>query len=134
MTGGMVLVLGGAGINFGAGMTGGEAFVLDEDGAFRRNIRFHAGSVEALSLSAGDLAAQSRVLRALEAHAAATGSRRAELLLQNWAESLPFFVHVRPLSEHSVTAAQPAHVVAAQAEASLLADAEHLSAGNPAFS
>jgi glutamate synthase (ferredoxin) len=134
MTGGMVLVLGGTGINFGAGMTGGEAFVLDEDGAFRRNIRFHTGSVEALSLSAGDLAAQSRVLRALEAHAAATGSRRAELLLQNWAESLPFFVHVRPLSEHSVTAAQPAHVVAAQAEASLLADAEHLSAGNPAFS
>src|ERR1700678_2331855 len=35
MTGGLVVVLGSVGINFGAGMTGGEAFIFDEDGLFR---------------------------------------------------------------------------------------------------
>ncbi len=134
MTGGMVLVLGSTGINFGAGMTGGEAFVLDEDGAFRRNQRFHPGSVQALALSAADLAAQSRVLNALQAHAAATGSRRAELLLENWAESLPYFVHVRPLPEPAAMHVAAPNTLSAPAEATLLANAEHLSAGNPAFS
>ena len=34
MTGGLVVVLGPSGLNFGAGMTGGFAFVLDTEGAF----------------------------------------------------------------------------------------------------
>jgi glutamate synthase domain-containing protein 3 len=135
MTGGLVVVLGGTGINFGAGMTGGEAFVLDEDGGFRRNGRFHSGAVLAVPLSAADLAAQSRVLSALQAHAAATGSRRATLLLENWTEALAHFVHVQPLPEPAGTAPQLLQPgIESQSDASVLSGTAHLSSGNPAFS
>ncbi len=41
MTGGIVAVLGRAGMNFGAGMTGGLAWVYDADGSFVRDLRYH---------------------------------------------------------------------------------------------
>ena len=41
MTGGLVVILGSVGSNFGAGMTGGLAWVHDADGSFVRGVRYH---------------------------------------------------------------------------------------------
>ncbi len=53
MTGGTVVVLGRAGINFGAGMTGGLAWVYDADGAFLGEQRFHPEFVTPESVYVG---------------------------------------------------------------------------------
>ena len=47
MTGGQVVILGGIGINFGAGMTGGTAWVWDLDGDILRDVRYHTEFLEA---------------------------------------------------------------------------------------
>ena len=47
MTGGVVAVLGRAGMNFGAGMTGGLAWVYDADGSFIKSLRYHPEFLEA---------------------------------------------------------------------------------------
>ncbi|MDR7463766.1 MAG: glutamate synthase-related protein, partial [Armatimonadota bacterium] len=79
MTGGVVVVLGRAGYNFGAGMTGGRAYVLDEDGLFAG--RCNQETVSVVQVEAKDL----HELRDLLAeHLAHTGSRRAAELLQAW--------------------------------------------------
>jgi glutamate synthase (ferredoxin) len=79
MTGGRVVVLGPTGRNFGAGMTNGLAWVLDEDGAFAG--RVNAESVVVEPVSAED-DAEARDL--IERHLQLTGSRRAHHLLANW--------------------------------------------------
>ena len=43
MTGGLAVILGATGINFGAGMTGGLAWIYDEGGSFLGNGRYHKG-------------------------------------------------------------------------------------------
>jgi glutamate synthase domain-containing protein 3 len=92
MTGGRVVVLGQVGWNFGAGMTGGEAYVLDEQGHL--TTRLNAESVSARALDADDL----DTLRALlEEHARWTGSVRARALLASWHEAGPRFRKVVPL-------------------------------------
>ena len=80
MTGGLVILLGRAGANFGAGMSGGRAFVLDLEGDFSERIGL--ASVEAALLAeAGD----EELLRAkIERHLAATGSPRAAAILGDW--------------------------------------------------
>jgi glutamate synthase domain-containing protein 3 len=90
MTGGVVVVLGRTGRNFAAGMSGGLAFVLDEDGGFRERV-----NPEGILLEAVETADDRETLRALvEAHRAHTGSARAAELLSNWEATLPRFVKV----------------------------------------
>jgi glutamate synthase (ferredoxin) len=79
MTAGTVVVLGEVGLNFGAGMTGGEAFVLDRDSVLGQ--RLNAELVEA---HAPDAAALAEVRALVEKHARRTGSPRAQLLLESW--------------------------------------------------
>ena len=96
MTGGIVLVLGAAGGNFGAGMTGGTAYVIDTGGAFARERRYNADSVkiEAVSPTDDDAA----MLRDLVArHASRTGSVRAQRLLDDWDATASHIVRVVPL-------------------------------------
>lgn len=92
MTGGVVVILGPTGRNFGAGMSGGIAYVYDAAGDFRDRL-----SEEALCLStledAGDIAL---VRRLLTRHATCTGSVRARRLLERWPSSRPRFVKVIP--------------------------------------
>jgi len=109
MTGGLIVVLGSVGINFGAGMTGGEAFLFDEDGLFRAERRYNDGSVSATPLGSAELDAQARLYAAVRAHAEATASRRATILLENWPQVVTQFVHVVPRLETAVAAA-PAHI------------------------
>ena len=88
MTGGIVCVLGKTGINFGAGMTGGFAYVLDEDGEFRK--RVNPELVEVLDVD--QLAIHEEHLRGLiTEHVQATGSSRAEEIPANWPEWAPKF-------------------------------------------
>ncbi|MFP1592255.1 hypothetical protein ACLB1M_25620 [Escherichia coli] len=81
MTGGIVCILGKTGVNFGAGMTGGFAYVLDESGDFRK--RVNPELVEVLSVD--DLAIHEEHLRGLiTEHVQHTGSQRGEEILANW--------------------------------------------------
>jgi glutamate synthase domain-containing protein 3 len=91
MTGGRVVVLGPTGRNFAAGMSGGVAYVLDEEGAFPG--RCNMGMVSFEDLDEAD----ELELRALIAeHLERTGSPVAHRVLENWGALLSFFVKVMP--------------------------------------
>jgi glutamate synthase (ferredoxin) len=91
MTGGTVVVLGEVGRNFGAGMTGGLAYVYDETGTLP--LRYNTQLVTITRPDADD----GERLRALvAAHQRATGSRRARALLGNWEAHLMRFWKVAP--------------------------------------
>ncbi|QKJ85453.1 Glutamate synthase large subunit [Paramixta manurensis] len=95
MTGGIVCILGRTGVNFGAGMTGGFAYVLDEDGEFRK--RVNPELVEVLSVD--DLAIHEEHLRGLiTEHVQQTGSSRGEEILANWPDWSAKFALVKPKS------------------------------------
>ena len=92
MTGGQVVVLGPTGRNFGAGMSGGVAWVLDEKGDFRTRC-----NTELVGLGPVEDAAEAGILGELvRRHAAYTQSSVARRLLEDWQASLPKFVRVLP--------------------------------------
>jgi glutamate synthase (NADPH) large chain len=121
MTGGIVVVLGRTGRNFAAGMSGGIAYVLDEDDTFEQRcnlamvelepIAAEDEALEHLAHQGGDLESHGRVdvsgdmtrfdairLRGLiEAHHGYTGSEVARRLLADWDAWLPRFKKVMPV-------------------------------------
>ena len=95
MTGGAVVVLGRTGVNFGAGMTGGFALVLDEHQEFAD--RGNAELVEWRPLSAAGCEEYRKSLRGLlMEHRGETGSARAEQLLEGFDGWLDRFWLVTP--------------------------------------
>ncbi|MFP1737019.1 glutamate synthase large subunit [Lonsdalea quercina] len=95
MTGGIVCILGRTGVNFGAGMTGGFAYVLDEDGEFRK--RVNPELVEVLDVDS--LAIHEEHLRGMiTEHVQHTGSSRGEEILANWPVWAAKFALVKPKS------------------------------------
>jgi glutamate synthase domain-containing protein 3 len=92
MTGGRVVVLGPTGRNFAAGMSGGEAFVLDEQGRFAGLCNKDLVDLEAVETDAD----KDDLRRLLTEHLEATGSVNARRVLDNWDETLPKFVKVMP--------------------------------------
>jgi len=114
MTGGMVVVLGQTGRNFAAGMSGGVAYVLDEDGGFAKRcnlsmVQLEAVPEEVAASETGEVDTHGRVhfnhlnkadeavLRGkIEKHLRYTGSARAKQILDNWSSYLPKFVKVMP--------------------------------------
>ena len=92
MTGGRVVVIGPTGRNFGAGMSGGIAYVLDEAGDFA--IRCNREMVDLEPLAEEEDATLVRGL--LERHRDATGSAVADALLRDWAGAVSRFVKVMP--------------------------------------
>ena len=114
MTGGMVVVLGQTGRNFAAGMSGGVAYVLDEDGGFAQRCNLSMVQLEAIpeevaASETGEVDTHGRVhfnhlnkadeaaLRGkIEKHMRYTGSARAKQILDNWSTYLPKFVKVMP--------------------------------------
>jgi glutamate synthase (ferredoxin) len=92
MTGGHVVVLGPTGRNFGAGMSGGIAYVLDESGSFPANINMQMVETEALA----DPAEIARVRKLIQQHLDWTGSVRARQVLEDWEVALKRFVKVIP--------------------------------------
>jgi glutamate synthase (NADPH/NADH) large chain len=91
MTGGRVVVLGATGRNFGAGMSGGMAFVYDGDGTFRN--RLNADMVDVDPLEEED---REWLRDTLRAHASLTGSTVATALLDRWQPAVRHFVKVMP--------------------------------------
>ena len=94
MTGGTVVVLGRVGLNLGAGMTGGQAFVFDPEERMERHL--NAQLVAAARLDAADL---DTLRELLERHVRFTGSSVASRLLGAWDEAGPQFWRVAPKAE-----------------------------------
>ncbi|KAB7686992.1 glutamate synthase large subunit, partial [Plesiomonas shigelloides] len=95
MTGGIICVLGRTGVNFGAGMTGGFAYVLDEQGDFAK--RVNPELVELLDVT--ELPIHQEHLRGLiTEHVQATGSARGEEILAHWESWADKFTLVKPKS------------------------------------
>jgi glutamate synthase (NADPH/NADH) large chain len=121
MTGGVVVVLGPTGRNFAAGMSGGVAYVLDEDGSFEKRcnlamvelepIPAEDDTLELIAHQGGDLETHGRVhimsdmtrhdaqrlKHLIENHKRYTNSARAQHILDNWQDYLPRFVKVMPV-------------------------------------
>jgi glutamate synthase (ferredoxin) len=93
MTAGRVVVLGEAGRNLAAGMSGGELFVHDP--ASTLALRLNRELVEAVEL---DAAAADRLRDLIERHARHTGSSRAAELLARWPETVREFARVLPFA------------------------------------
>jgi glutamate synthase (NADPH/NADH) large chain len=96
MTGGTVVVLGRVGINFGAGMTGGSAWVYDADGSFVSGQRYHSEFLVAAGFGAVDQEAQDGLRVLIEAHVERSGSELARAMLADWPGSAGAFVRLTP--------------------------------------
>jgi glutamate synthase (NADPH/NADH) large chain len=92
MTGGRAVVLGTIGRNFGAGMSGGVAYIWDDDGRSAGRINTDMVDLEKLE----DMADVAELKGLIEAHFEATGSERARAILDGWEAELPKFVKVMP--------------------------------------
>jgi glutamate synthase (NADPH/NADH) large chain len=101
MTGGVVVVLGTTGRNFAAGMSGGVAYVLDEDGLFIKRCNTEMVELEALDGEEID-----HVRWLVEEHLERTGSRKAHELLDHWNAIVPKLVKVMPSEYRRVLAEQ----------------------------
>ncbi|MCP4224481.1 MAG: glutamate synthase subunit alpha, partial [Actinomycetia bacterium] len=101
MTGGVAVVLGPTGRNFGAGMSGGVAYVLDEDRTFPQ--RVNPEMVELEDLGADD---DARLHLLVTRHLEETGSAVAKRLLADWSMSLNMFVKIMPTDYRRVLEAQ----------------------------
>ena len=92
MTGGIAVVLGSAGRNFAAGMSGGIAFVYDREGDFE--VRFNPGMADLELVTAPEDIATLREM--IEDHLRFTNSTPARTILENWGQALPRFKKVMP--------------------------------------
>ncbi len=93
MTNGLVVVLGRCGRNFAAGMSGGIAFVLDETGEF---VNYNCNRTGVDLERVEDPMDNQALKNLIRLHFEATGSPRAEWILDNWLSMLPKFVKVFP--------------------------------------
>ena len=91
MTGGRVAILGPVGVNFAAGMTGGVAYVYDEDGQFDLNCNVDTVDLEMIDAGSPDEAELQTILKE---HVAFTDSPKAKRLLDDWKNARPKFVKV----------------------------------------
>jgi glutamate synthase (NADPH/NADH) large chain/glutamate synthase (ferredoxin) len=108
MTGGTVVVLGQTGRNFAAGMSGGIAYVYDEDGQFAKRCNTAMVSLEKVLPAAEQEASvpkavwhkgegdEAQLKKLLADHNRWTGSKRARDLLDNWETARAKFVKVFP--------------------------------------
>ena len=129
MTGGTVVVLGKTGRNFAAGMSGGVAYVYDEDGQFARRCNTSMVSLEHVLPSGEQKALAPRtklhadqtdevlLKKLLEEHHRWTGSRRAREILDHWKDARGRFVKVFPNEYKRALAEMHDREVMAAAEA-----------------
>lgn len=91
MTGGKVVILGDTGRNFGAGMSGGVAYIYDRDGTFKCKC-----SKSRLTLSVPGKADMKELRELLEKHIQYTQSKRAVEILENFSDEKNRFIKVVP--------------------------------------
>ena len=105
MTGGLVVVLGKTGRNFAAGMSGGIAYVYDEDGTIKTRC-----NTEMVKMIAVDAEGAAEIKKMVEAHLEYTGSDTAAALLQDWDGAVKKFVCIMPNDyERMLKAIKKAH-------------------------
>ncbi|WP_418750774.1 glutamate synthase large subunit [Frisingicoccus sp.] len=92
MTGGRVVILGGTGKNFAAGMSGGIAYVLDEKSDFYTRVNKELVSLEQVT-SKYDV---QELKEMITEHVEATGSEMGKKVLDNFVDYLPKFKKVLP--------------------------------------
>ncbi|MFA5349780.1 MAG: glutamate synthase large subunit [Candidatus Omnitrophota bacterium] len=92
MTGGRVIILGKTGRNFAAGMSGGIAYVYDEDSKFRK--RCNMAMVELETIKGDD---QDVMYHLLYNHHKYTGSKKAKAILSDMQHELKRFIRVVPI-------------------------------------
>jgi glutamate synthase (ferredoxin) len=95
MTGGIIVVLGPTGRNVGAGMTGGLAYFLDEEGNFPTKVNPEIVQIQRVITKAG----AQQLQQLIQVHAQQTDSTKAQDILDHWSEYLPKFWQVVPPSE-----------------------------------
>jgi len=93
MTGGVVVCLGRTGVNFAAGMSGGIAFILDEDQLFDTKCNLEMVYIEPVA----DPQDVELLYSLIEEHVKYTGSEHAARIIRDWAGMLPLFVKVMPM-------------------------------------
>jgi glutamate synthase domain-containing protein 3 len=98
MTGGRVVVLGETGINFGAGMSGGLAYVYDPGQKLDSRCNLEMIDLE-LVIEQNDI---DELRNMISLHEAYTGSIKAKTILERWDECLPFFIKVFPMEYRRV--------------------------------
>ena len=92
MTGGVTVILGDIGRNFAAGMSGGIAYIYDNNGVFDEK-KFNLEMIELENLQKNDI----EIIRELlENHIKYTKSPKANEILRNWSESAKNFIKVMP--------------------------------------
>jgi glutamate synthase (ferredoxin) len=96
MTGGSVTILGEVGINFGAGMTGGLAWVFDERQTLISAGRYHADFLEPLPFAETSTEQQASLKALIEEHVALAHSKLGQRMLKDWAETAKKFVLFTP--------------------------------------
>ncbi|KAH7677006.1 Glutamate synthase (ferredoxin) protein [Dioscorea alata] len=95
MTGGCVVVLGKVGRNVAAGMTGGLAYILDEDDALIPKVNKEIVKIQRVNAPAGQMQLKSLI----ESHVEKTGSSKGATILNEWEAYLPLFWQIVPPSE-----------------------------------
>ena len=96
MTGGLVVVLGDVGINFGAGMTGGLAWVYDDKAAFIEKGLYHPEFLTAERYEELDYSAQNSIRELVELHGVKTASSCANVLLTQWDKLAKNLIRLTP--------------------------------------
>ena len=95
MTGGVVVILGKTGINFGAGMTGGISFVYDQEHKFVENVNHELVEAVRIDTDEGD-EARHYLKRLLKDYVVETQSKKAQDLLENFRVEVRNFWLVKP--------------------------------------
>lgn len=103
MTGGKVVILGPTGRNFGAGMSGGIAYVYDPSGTFPDKCNMDMVSLDKIGdntneagITFMDTSEEEHLKHLIEEHARVTGSSVAQKILKNWSKCRDHFVRVMP--------------------------------------
>ena len=109
MTGGIAVIIGRTGRIFGAGMSGGMAFVLDDDGTFEQRLNKEMVEIEPFT----DPEDQSLVRELLQEHVQCTGSTVAQRLLERWDDPLHRMRKVMPVDFRRVLMEQKKRDLAA---------------------
>jgi glutamate synthase (NADPH/NADH) large chain len=101
MTGGCVIVLGEFGRNFGAGMSGGYAYLYDPDRRLGKRINKESGLLEE------EVTNDAELKGLIKEHYERTGSAHAKALLSDWEHARSSFVRVIPKEYKALTETQP---------------------------
>jgi len=96
MTGGVVAVLGRVGMNFGAGMTGGLAWVYDDDGSFISGMRYHPDFLTAEGFDSVEQESQESLKELIQMHLERSESGLARKMLADWPKQAAAFVRLTP--------------------------------------